>query len=155
MTPPEIARAFGFPRKFKFPVSDTQAYRQLGNSIVVPVVGPVVAPVEPTPLGAAKLADLSLELAWPDQFGLTGPGTRYDVFRGQVGDLGQVGLTAGSCFLSAVNVPRATDGELPPSGGGFYYVVRAQNQAGVTTWGSAARDTDVAASSGSCAALFP
>ena len=28
----------GFPEKFKIPVSDNQAYRQFGNSVVIPVV---------------------------------------------------------------------------------------------------------------------
>jgi len=28
----------GFPDTFKIPVSDTQAYKQFGNSVVVPVV---------------------------------------------------------------------------------------------------------------------
>ena len=28
----------GFPKKFIFPVSRTQMYRQLGNAVVVPVV---------------------------------------------------------------------------------------------------------------------
>lgn len=28
----------GFPDTFKIPVSDTQAYRQFGNSVVVPVM---------------------------------------------------------------------------------------------------------------------
>ena len=28
----------GFPDSFAIPVSDTQAYRQFGNSVVVPVV---------------------------------------------------------------------------------------------------------------------
>jgi DNA (cytosine-5)-methyltransferase 1 len=28
----------GFPDSFKIPVSDTQAYKQFGNSVVVPVV---------------------------------------------------------------------------------------------------------------------
>jgi hypothetical protein len=28
----------GFPKNFKIPVSDTQAYRQFGNSVVVPVI---------------------------------------------------------------------------------------------------------------------
>jgi DNA (cytosine-5)-methyltransferase 1 len=28
----------GFPKDFKIPVSDTQAYKQFGNSVVVPVV---------------------------------------------------------------------------------------------------------------------
>ncbi len=38
LTPRECARLMGFPDTFKFPVSDTQAYRQLGNSVVVPVI---------------------------------------------------------------------------------------------------------------------
>lgn len=45
LTPTEVARAFGFPGDFKFPVSDTQQYRQLGNSIVVPVAEAVVRSV--------------------------------------------------------------------------------------------------------------
>jgi DNA (cytosine-5)-methyltransferase 1 len=31
----------GFPDSFQIPVSDTQAYRQFGNSVVVPVVSSV------------------------------------------------------------------------------------------------------------------
>lgn len=38
LTPRECARLMGFPDSFIIPVSDTQAYRQFGNSIVVPVV---------------------------------------------------------------------------------------------------------------------
>lgn len=38
LTPKECARLMGFPDDFVIPVSDTQAYRQFGNSIVVPVV---------------------------------------------------------------------------------------------------------------------
>jgi DNA (cytosine-5)-methyltransferase 1 len=38
MTPIEWKRLQGFPEKFKFLVSDTQAYKQLGNSVTVPVV---------------------------------------------------------------------------------------------------------------------
>ena len=38
LTPHECARLMGFPENFKIPVSDTQAYRQFGNSVVVPVV---------------------------------------------------------------------------------------------------------------------
>ncbi len=38
LTPRECARLMGFPRDFRIPVSDTQAYRQFGNSIVVPLV---------------------------------------------------------------------------------------------------------------------
>ena len=38
LTPQECARLMGYPRDFRIPVSDTQAYRQFGNSVVVPVV---------------------------------------------------------------------------------------------------------------------
>jgi DNA (cytosine-5)-methyltransferase 1 len=38
LTPRECARLMGFPDSFKIPVSDTQAYRQFGNSVVVPIV---------------------------------------------------------------------------------------------------------------------
>ena len=38
LTPLECARLMGYPGDFKIPVSDTQAYRQFGNSVVVPVV---------------------------------------------------------------------------------------------------------------------
>lgn len=36
LTPRECARLQGFPEDFVIPVSDTQAYRQFGNSVVVP-----------------------------------------------------------------------------------------------------------------------
>lgn len=38
LTPRECARLQGFPEEFIIPVSDTQAYRQFGNSVAVPVV---------------------------------------------------------------------------------------------------------------------
>lgn len=38
LTPRECARLQGFSDTFKIPVSDTQAYRQFGNSVVVPLM---------------------------------------------------------------------------------------------------------------------
>jgi DNA (cytosine-5)-methyltransferase 1 len=38
LTPRECARLMGYPDSFRIQVSDTQAYRQFGNSVVVPVV---------------------------------------------------------------------------------------------------------------------
>lgn len=38
LTPRECARLMGYEDSFKIPVSDTQAYKQFGNSVVVPVV---------------------------------------------------------------------------------------------------------------------
>lgn len=47
LTPRECARLMGYPETFKIQVSDTQAYRQFGNSVAVPVfeeVARVMAP---------------------------------------------------------------------------------------------------------------
>ncbi len=41
LTPRECARLMGFDDKFVIPVSDTQAYKQFGNSVAVPVVSAV------------------------------------------------------------------------------------------------------------------
>ena len=38
LTPRECARLMGFPDDFVIPVSDTQAYRQFGNSVCVPLM---------------------------------------------------------------------------------------------------------------------
>ncbi|WP_420133240.1 DNA (cytosine-5-)-methyltransferase [Rhodopseudomonas sp.] len=51
LTPRECARLMGFDElggcEFKIPVSDTQAYKQFGNSVVVPVVKAVARHMEP------------------------------------------------------------------------------------------------------------
>lgn len=51
LTPRECARLMGFDRQgrepFQIPVSDTQAYRQFGNAVVVPVVEAVARHMEP------------------------------------------------------------------------------------------------------------
>jgi DNA (cytosine-5)-methyltransferase 1 len=41
LTPRECARLMGFDDSFRIPVSDTQAYRQFGNSVVVPMIAEV------------------------------------------------------------------------------------------------------------------
>jgi DNA (cytosine-5)-methyltransferase 1 len=41
LTPRECARLMGFPDSFQIKVSDTQAYRQFGNSVVVPVISEI------------------------------------------------------------------------------------------------------------------
>ncbi len=38
LTPRECASLMGFPENFNIPVSDTRAYKQFGNSVVVPMV---------------------------------------------------------------------------------------------------------------------
>ena len=38
LTPRECSRLMGFPDDFIIPVSNTQAYRQFGNSVIVPLI---------------------------------------------------------------------------------------------------------------------
>lgn len=47
LTPRECARLMGFGDDFKIPVSDTQAYKQFGNSVVVPIVEAVAKAMVP------------------------------------------------------------------------------------------------------------
>ena len=65
MTPRECARLMGFDQPggtdFIMPVSDTQAYRQFGNAVVVPVVEAVARHMEKAILRAVATFDLSTE----------------------------------------------------------------------------------------------
>lgn len=38
LTPRECARLMGFPEEFRISVSNTQAYKQFGNSVIVPII---------------------------------------------------------------------------------------------------------------------
>jgi DNA (cytosine-5)-methyltransferase 1 len=63
LTPRECARLMGFPDTYKIVVSDTQAYRQFGNSIVVPAVSAVAKQVAATleQYGKAESREKKLE----------------------------------------------------------------------------------------------
>ena len=56
LTPRECARIQGFPDSFIIPVSDTQAYKQFGNSVVVPLMTNVAQ------LVVAKMNELDKEI---------------------------------------------------------------------------------------------
>lgn len=47
LTPRECARLMGFPDTFVIPVSDTRAYKQFGNSVVVPLIERVAKAMKP------------------------------------------------------------------------------------------------------------
>jgi DNA (cytosine-5)-methyltransferase 1 len=58
LTPRECARLMGFPDSFKIPVSDTRAYKQFGNSVVVDVMAHVAKLMQPmleTAISESKL----------------------------------------------------------------------------------------------------
>lgn len=66
LTPRECARLQGFPDSFKIPVSDTQAYKQFGNSVVVPLM------TEIAKLVVSKLEDLDATAAFSKNEGMVG-----------------------------------------------------------------------------------
>ena len=47
LTPRECARLMGYPDSARIPVSNTQAYRQFGNSVVVPVINEIARLMKP------------------------------------------------------------------------------------------------------------
>jgi DNA (cytosine-5)-methyltransferase 1 len=47
LTPRECARLMGYPDTFRIPVSDTQAYKQFGNSVILPVISEVARIMAP------------------------------------------------------------------------------------------------------------
>lgn len=47
LTPRECARLMGYPDNFKIPVSDTQSYKQFGNSVVMPVIKEIARIMKP------------------------------------------------------------------------------------------------------------
>lgn len=65
LTPRECARLMGFDRPgeagFRIPVSDTQAYRQFGNSVAVPVIEAVARHMLPWIAGEAAQASAHLQ----------------------------------------------------------------------------------------------
>jgi DNA (cytosine-5)-methyltransferase 1 len=62
LTPRECARLMGFEKpggpRFNIPVSDTQAYKQFGNAVIVPVVEAVAMHMRPWILGEAVQPEL-------------------------------------------------------------------------------------------------
>lgn len=76
LTPRECARLMGFPDSYKIPVSDTQAYKQFGNSIVVPVVSVIAQKVSETleKYGEVKSREAELEYV-PNSWEKYIPGT--------------------------------------------------------------------------------
>lgn len=63
LTPRECARLMGFPDTFQIPVSDTRAYKQFGNSVVVDVMRHVATLMKPGILAEQAEPELPLRYA--------------------------------------------------------------------------------------------
>jgi DNA (cytosine-5)-methyltransferase 1 len=68
LTPRECARLMGFDQpdgpRFSIPVSDTQAYKQFGNSVAVPVIRAVAQYLQPYLAGTDMHSQLALPLSF-------------------------------------------------------------------------------------------
>jgi DNA (cytosine-5)-methyltransferase 1 len=53
----------GFPDSFRIPVSDTRAYRQFGNSVIVPLMAAVANAMKPGVLALTRAPADQYELA--------------------------------------------------------------------------------------------
>lgn len=61
LTPRECARLMGFPDTFRIPVSDTRAYKQFGNSVVVDVMAHTARLMRQFVLQCGRQQDLAIE----------------------------------------------------------------------------------------------
>jgi hypothetical protein len=128
----------------------------LSNSLPLPVVDPVVPATEPTGLASFKGTGTFSVVLWDNQFGITGPGTVFNVFRGLLSELHDDGFTAGNCFTATpTTLFGVIDNSAPPAGDGFYYLARAETSVNVTTWGTPDRDAEIDAAPGACVPAYP
>lgn len=64
LTPRECARLMGFPDSHKIIVSDTQAYRQFGNSVIVPVMREVARIMAPHVIDLKQQEEMGVSQQW-------------------------------------------------------------------------------------------
>jgi DNA (cytosine-5)-methyltransferase 1 len=68
LTPRECLRLMGFDDTFKITVSDTQMYRQAGNSIVVDVLMAILREIDPTTIAVNRRISLPIQKDIPIKF---------------------------------------------------------------------------------------
>ena len=103
---------------------------------------PFDASVFAPPGDVGTLSLQSDTLSWSSLATTAGPGTMYDVARGDIANLETAG-TAGSVALAcAMAGTTATDVETPATGAGFYYMIRGRNSCGAGSWGKDSRQVD-------------
>lgn len=99
------------------------------------------APTEVTGLDVA--AGPTPTLSWEDQGPLAGPGTVYDLFSGSFSSTGLLDFSIGSCLMTG-GQPSFDDGSSGPAPGVVrWYLSRARNGCGTSTWGSAGADAQI------------
>ncbi len=76
-------------------------------------------------------------ILWDSLATKAGPGTVYDLVRGTLADLIDLGsIATAGCRVGGTSVTSFADADAPSPGAGFYYLVQARNACGVGGWGS-------------------
>ena len=87
---------------------------------------------------AADKAGLQWRSAVPD----SGSGTTYDIARGRLDELPVGSGASETCLASGLAAPGASDASIPPSDGGFWYLVRGKNACGAGPYGKTSSGAD-------------
>ncbi len=75
-------------------------------------------------------------ISWTSQAREAGPGTIYDLLRGDLDDLRSTGsIGAASCLAGGLSATSFADGTAPGADRGFYYLVQGRNACGSGGWG--------------------
>jgi len=103
------------------------------------------APADPSAYGApGEVTEVRVggagSIAWNSQDRDTGPGILYDVLRGDLATLSQ-GVDAAGCLAHDLTTTSTNDPGDPAPGTGLYYLVRARNVCGTSTWGAGGQNT--------------
>jgi len=99
----------------------------------------------PTVVSGVALSGASpTQLAWVSQAGTTGSGVRYDLAGGLLSQLRASGLAAAtSCIAPDLATPAFGDTRpQPPSGDGYFYLLRAENACGSGGFGAGRTSLD-------------
>ena len=81
--------------------------------------------------GLTVASGQTTQLSWTEQATATGPGILYDTAGGSLSALRSSGLAATSCLAGSLSASSTQDARPdPPTGEGYYYLVRARNSCG-------------------------
>jgi hypothetical protein len=94
---------------------------------------PLVYDTLPAETALLELLPDTTTLTWLSGIPQSGTGTLYDVLAGQIGEWG--GGPPSTCLANGLSSNTTSDPAIPPSGHGFWYLVRARNSKGSGPWG--------------------
>jgi photosystem II stability/assembly factor-like uncharacterized protein len=89
----------------------------------------------PGEISGLALGSDRITLSWGSAAPTSGSATEHQVLRGLIAEL-PVGGASDACIVAGTIASSATDPVVPPTGAGFWYLVRARNACGTGTWGS-------------------